>query len=66
MTWEQFCAARQVLAEEQVGIAQRFLQRLEQQQVEQTKTNIRRHQGLNADATQGMGRMPNAGNRGVE
>lgn len=69
MTWAEFAAARQVLAEERIGTAIRTAQRAEEAQVEATKAAIRKNmpkaEPVNADGTQGMGRMPGIG-RGVD
>ena len=42
MTWQEFAAARQVLAEERIGSAIRTAQRAELEQVESTKAAIRK------------------------
>lgn len=43
MSWSEFAAARQVLAEERIGTAIRTAQRAEQAQVDATKEAIRRN-----------------------
>lgn len=45
MDWEEFCAARQVLAEERVGSHVRAAQDAETAQVEETKALIRKNDG---------------------
>lgn len=45
MTWDEFMAARLLLAEEQVGVHERIQQRAEQAQVDDTKALIRRVEG---------------------
>ncbi len=45
MTWAQYVAARQLLAEERMGARVRDAQRAEQAQVDETKAAIRRHEG---------------------
>ena len=42
MTWAQFYAARQLIAEERYGAPLRASQRAEQEQVEATKAAIRK------------------------
>lgn len=56
MTWEDFAAARQVLAEERIGSAIRTAQRAEDAKVEATKAAIRKH--MPPPAAQGNGYTP--------
>lgn len=69
MTWPQFAAARQLLAEKRVGTVQRAAVLREEAAVGATQDAIRRQPVLprpvNADGTQGMARMPGTGTRGV-
>jgi hypothetical protein len=46
MTWAQYAAARQLLAEEKLGAPMRAQQRAEDEQVEATKAAIRKAQGI--------------------
>ena len=45
MTWSQYARARQMLAEERVGVAMRAEQRAEIEQIDATKAAIRKTQG---------------------
>lgn len=45
MTWVEFAGARQLLAEEQVGLLLRTYQKIEDRQVKATQDALRRQDG---------------------